>query len=967
MKYLFKKAIIFLNKNENICSSLLFLLITIVFFFPVVFQGKTLTTSILCGGVTRNGPYEYDGQRPPIFPARDPGAFAWVDEPLSEYVGEKIKENWKIPIWNPNMGLGYPILGGIQEGVLFPLNYIVFLFSSQLAWDILMLVRVFLAGFVSYLFARKIGLRKIPSFLAGTIFMFGGYMLEYINMAHLSTEVLIPLVLLAAENFLIKKNIKNLIFYILAIVLTILPGMPEATFFAVLLGGFWFLFSFLFIHGKNLKKEWGKALGLFVFANLTALLTSAIQLIPFVEFLKESFNSHAGTGVGLGHIPFDTFSSIFSPFLFNPFLGGVNYFPYFGVAASLLAGIAILSIKNFNGTERRIVLFFSFFALIGLAKIFGFPLVNWIGALPIFETLIYPKYGVPAIAFSFSILSAYGLSILSRKEISYPNFKIFALFLIFIASFVYTVYENTVQIVDANGAINGLTNYYIDYFEFDEPKIFFENGIESGGFLLAIFLFIIVLFLGFWVLIANILRGGKKWPIFIVFFVFCDLWFYSKLFIRADRYDTFKKAPFVEFLETEKNKDWPHRIYGQTAYLYPNTSSVFGLQDIRILMALVDERYFEFLENVAGVSAEELNTVRFTGENPIDLENRALDLLNVKYFIKDATSNDVFAEKIFASGQKTNEKNISLSQSLLNKKPLSGLLLHAPSKLEFNLPIDEKSNNIFFEYGIADSGAKKSNGVLFTVRYDCGGGEREIVSDLVNPVAEKKYRDWQKASLDLSSCLNKEAKIIFESKDNGNNAFDHFFVGNFLFNERNLVYDKEVQIVKNEDYIPRVFVADKARVLSDKKEIFKMLNDPNFDIRREVILEGSLPTRYLTKKESGSASDDSNATIKSYEAEKVTIDVSMKNDGFLVLLDQYYPGWKAFVDGKETEIYPTDYVFRSIYLTKGNHKVEFIYDPISYKAGKYITIVTILFLLALYVFRKKIDNKLFSKEKEKRA
>jgi uncharacterized membrane protein YfhO len=95
--------------------------------------------------------------------------------------------------------------------------------------------------------------------------------------------------------------------------------------------------------------------------------------------------------------------------------------------------------------------------------------------------------------------------------------------------------------------------------------------------------------------------------------------------------------------------------------------------------------------------------------------------------------------------------------------------------------------------------------------------------------------------------------------------------------------------------------------------------------------------------------------ITSYKDQEVTIDVKMENDGFLVLTDQCYPGWKAFIDGKETEIYPTDYTFRSIYMKKGSHTVRFVYDPMSYKAGKYISIATLLFLLGMLWYEKKIN------------
>ena len=180
------------NYHEYISAAIFFILLIVIFFAPIIFSGKTLTTSIFGGGVTSSGPYGYDGYRPPMSPVRDPGAFDWQDEPLTNYIGNVIKNEHSVPLWNPNMGLGYPILAGIQEGIFFPLNYINFLFSSEWSWDLFFLIRIFLAGFLTYLFAKKIKLPNNPSLAAGVIFMFSGYTMAFLNMAHFSTEALIP-------------------------------------------------------------------------------------------------------------------------------------------------------------------------------------------------------------------------------------------------------------------------------------------------------------------------------------------------------------------------------------------------------------------------------------------------------------------------------------------------------------------------------------------------------------------------------------------------------------------------------------------------------------------------------------------------------------------------------------------------------------------------------------------------------
>ena len=74
---------------------------------------------------------------------------------------------------------------------------------------------------------------------------------------------------------------------------------------------------------------------------------------------------------------------------------------------------------------------------------------------------------------------------------------------------------------------------------------------------------------------------------------------------------------------------------------------------------------------------------------------------------------------------------------------------------------------------------------------------------------------------------------------------------------------------------------------------------------------------------------------------------------FLVLNDTYFPGWKAFVDGKKTKIYRADYTFRAIPLNAGTHRVEFVYDPLSFKLGAAISIFGIIGCIGIYIFRRK--------------
>jgi len=61
--------------------------------------------------------------------------------------------------------------------------------------------------------------------------------------------------------------------------------------------------------------------------------------------------------------------------------------------------------------------------------------------------------------------------------------------------------------------------------------------------------------------------------------------------------------------------------------------------------------------------------------------------------------------------------------------------------------------------------------------------------------------------------------------------------------------------------------------------------------------------------------------------EKVVLETNWSGPGWLILNDAYYPGWKASVNGEETEIYRANGLFRAIRVSGGEQRVEFAYSP----------------------------------------
>ena len=75
---------------------------------------------------------------------------------------------------------------------------------------------------------------------------------------------------------------------------------------------------------------------------------------------------------------------------------------------------------------------------------------------------------------------------------------------------------------------------------------------------------------------------------------------------------------------------------------------------------------------------------------------------------------------------------------------------------------------------------------------------------------------------------------------------------------------------------------------------------------------------------------------------------ALKNS-LLVIGEKYYRWWYATVDGKKAAIVPVDHVLRGVYLAPGTHRVEFVFDPLPFKVGKWLTLASLAFIAVLMV------------------
>jgi len=82
--------------------------------------------------------------------------------------------------------------------------------------------------------------------------------------------------------------------------------------------------------------------------------------------------------------------------------------------------------------------------------------------------------------------------------------------------------------------------------------------------------------------------------------------------------------------------------------------------------------------------------------------------------------------------------------------------------------------------------------------------------------------------------------------------------------------------------------------------------------------------------------------ITSADCDHVVIQCDAEREGWLVLRDNYFPGWVARVDGAESPIEIANFSFRAVRVPAGNHVVELAYQPTSFRIGLALSLIALL-------------------------
>jgi hypothetical protein len=153
-----------------------------------------------------------------------------------------------------------------------------------------------------------------------------------------------------------------------------------------------------------------------------------------------------------------------------------------------------------------------------------------------------------------------------------------------------------------------------------------------------------------------------------------------------------------------------------------------------------------------------------------------------------------------------------------------------------------------------------------------------------------------------------------------------------------------------QDY-PRMIITDCPIFIEDEEEQLEFIFQGEFDPLKTLVIssDDGIQDMECNKDKIGEFRilDDRPGYIK--------VETNLTSKAFLVWSQAWYPGWIIRIDGVKTEqTERVNYLFQAARVPGGEHTVEFVYSPYSFKIGISLTLATLL-LITISSFRNKKD------------
>lgn len=332
----------------------------------------------------------------------------------------------ELPLWNPLLGMGAPLLANYQSALLYPPTWALFVAAAVgglplMAWGLSILVAAHLAlagwGMLSLLAKLKLG--EFAQTIGALAFSLSGFLVAHAQFISIHFAISwLPWILVAAYELVTQpENRRSLVKLAAFFAMQWLAGHAQTSWYTFLLTIAWTAF---WMFQESRRGSWRKVALSFGIAALLGFLLSAVQLLPTAEYLLESQRSG---GVDRAAALFSSFwpprfIGLVAPNFFgNPawgnFSGYANYWEDAIYIGLIPLGLALMSLFNIRSTNNRRPFLIFLAGLVFASFLFALgentPVFPWLFEnVPTFDMFRGPtRFSMWAI-FALAVLAALG-------------------------------------------------------------------------------------------------------------------------------------------------------------------------------------------------------------------------------------------------------------------------------------------------------------------------------------------------------------------------------------------------------------------------------------------------------------------------------------------------------------------------------------------------------------------------------
>lgn len=320
--------------------------------------------------------------------------------------------NGEWPLLNRFEGCGDVLAAEAQPAPFSPFTLIALLLPAAASFGFTASIAFFLAALGAFLLARELQCSETASLVCATVFTLAAPIALQILWPLGFGWALLPLVLMATRRMIDAPSVRSVMILTVALTLEALAGHPETLLHVTAVSAVYGVYELL----RRDRTQRGRVLACAIGAGVIALLLSAIALLPFLDAspqtvehrIRTEFFAPGPLRVAAGLSRAALLSDLL-PFARNSFR---NFLMARAEAGSIAFALALFALWQSRARERW------FFALLGVFCLFvsanAWPVAHLLHRLPLFNLALNDRLA-SAVPLCVAILAAFAVDVLSDR------------------------------------------------------------------------------------------------------------------------------------------------------------------------------------------------------------------------------------------------------------------------------------------------------------------------------------------------------------------------------------------------------------------------------------------------------------------------------------------------------------------------------------------------------------------------